>query len=39
MAFQQMCWQQGIPVFPSIPRAASAFAKLLRWRENRTEHL
>jgi len=35
MAFQQMCWQNGIPVFPSIPRAANAFAKLLRWRQDR----
>jgi len=35
MAFQEMCWREGIPVFPTIPRAASAFAKLLRWRQGR----
>ena len=35
VAFQEMCWGQHIPVFPTIPRAASAFAKLLRWRQNR----
>jgi acyl-CoA synthetase (NDP forming) len=32
VAFQELCWRADIPVFPSIPRAANAFAKLLRWR-------
>ncbi|HLA19692.1 MAG TPA: hypothetical protein VJ253_10265, partial [Dehalococcoidia bacterium] len=36
LAFQEMCWGPGIPVFPSIPRAASALAKVLRWRQNRS---
>jgi acyl-CoA synthetase (NDP forming) len=34
-AFQELCWRAGIPAFPSIPRAAGALAKLLRWREAR----
>ena len=35
MAFQELCWRADIPVFPSIPRAANAFAKLLRWSQAR----
>jgi acyl-CoA synthetase (NDP forming) len=35
VAFQEMCWQADFPVFPSIPRAANALAKVLRWRQNR----
>jgi acyl-CoA synthetase (NDP forming) len=35
LAFQKACWQAEIPVFPSIPRAANALAKVLRWRQNR----
>jgi hypothetical protein len=37
VAFQELCWRADIPVFPSIPRAANAFAKLLRWRQGRGE--
>jgi len=32
-AFQEKCWQAGFPVFPTIPRAANAIAKVLRWRQ------
>ena len=35
LAFQELCWRADIPVFPSIPRAANALAKLLRWRQAR----
>jgi len=34
-AFQEKCWQAGFPVYPTIPRAANAIAKTLRWRERR----
>jgi acyl-CoA synthetase (NDP forming) len=34
-AFQEKCWQAGFPVFPTIPRAANAIAKTLRWSRNR----
>jgi len=37
LAFQELCWRADIPVFPSIPRAASALAKLLRWRQARED--
>ena len=30
-AFQEKCWQAGFPVFPTIPRAANAIARTLRW--------
>ena len=30
-AFQEKCWRAGFPVFPTIPRAANAIAKVLRW--------
>jgi len=35
-AFQEKCWQAGFPVFPTIPRAANAIAKTLRWAKART---
>jgi len=35
-AFQEKCWQAGFPVFPTIPRAANAIAKVLRWARNRS---
>lgn len=31
-AFQEKCWRAGFPVYPTIPRAANAIAKTLRWR-------
>jgi len=34
-AFQEKCWQAGFPVFPTIPRAANAIAKNVRWRRAR----
>ncbi len=37
LAFQELCWRADIPVFPSIPRAAGALAKVLRWRETRRD--
>ncbi|KKK55033.1 hypothetical protein LCGC14_3078640, partial [marine sediment metagenome] len=37
VAFQELCWRAGFPTFPSIPRAASALAKLLRWRQARKD--
>jgi acyl-CoA synthetase (NDP forming) len=30
-AFQEKCWRAGFPVFSTIPRAAKAIAKVLRW--------
>ena len=35
-AFQEKCWQAGFPVFPTIPRAANAIAKVLRWTRRRS---
>jgi acyl-CoA synthetase (NDP forming) len=35
--FQEKCWQAGFPVYPTIPRAANAIAKTLRWRQGREE--
>lgn len=35
LAFQAQCAKQGMSVFPSIPRAAGALAKVLHWREGR----
>jgi acyl-CoA synthetase (NDP forming) len=35
-AFQEKCWNAGFPVFPTIPRAANAIAKTLRWARART---
>jgi len=35
-AFQEKCWQAGFPVYPTIPRAANAIAKTLRWARART---
>jgi acyl-CoA synthetase (NDP forming) len=35
-AFQEKCWQAGFPVFPTIPRAANAIAKTLRWASARS---
>ena len=37
LAFQDLCWQADFPIFPSIPRAAHALAKLLRWRRARED--
>ncbi len=35
LEFQKACWQADFPVFPTIPRAANALAKVLRWRQAR----
>jgi acyl-CoA synthetase (NDP forming) len=35
-AFQEKCWRAGFPVFPTIPRAANAIAKTLRWASGRS---
>jgi acyl-CoA synthetase (NDP forming) len=35
-AFQEKCWQAGFPVFPTIPRASNAIAKVLRWARRRS---
>jgi acyl-CoA synthetase (NDP forming) len=35
-AFQEKCWQAGFSVFPTIPRAANAIAKVLRWVRRRS---
>jgi len=35
-AFQEKCWQAGFPVFPTIPRAANAIAKVLGWAGRRS---
>jgi acyl-CoA synthetase (NDP forming) len=36
-AFQEKCWRAGFPVFPTIPRAANAIAKTLRWARRRMQ--
>ena len=33
--FQERCWRNGFPVFPSIPSAANAIAKVVAWRRMR----
>ncbi len=35
--FQEKCWRAGFPVYPTIPRAASAIARTLRWRRSRED--
>jgi acyl-CoA synthetase (NDP forming) len=37
LQFQEHCWRQGVGVFPSIPRACNAIAKMVRWREMRED--
>ncbi|MHC4480882.1 MAG: CoA-binding protein, partial [Planctomycetota bacterium] len=37
LAFQELCWRAHIPLFPSIPRAANALAKVLHWRQTRQD--
>jgi acyl-CoA synthetase (NDP forming) len=37
LQFQEHCWRQGVGVFPSIPRACNAIAKVVRWRELRQD--
>ena len=34
---QKKLWEAGFPVFATVPRAANAIAKLLRWRENKLD--
>jgi acyl-CoA synthetase (NDP forming) len=33
MEFQELCWRNGLAVYPSIARAARSLAGLLRWQE------
>jgi len=33
LQFQEQCWRRGLAVFPTIPRACNAVAKMVRWRE------
>jgi len=35
LAFQERCCRAGFPIYPTIPRAANAIAKVMRWREGR----
>ncbi|MGQ9572312.1 MAG: acetate--CoA ligase family protein [Dehalococcoidia bacterium] len=35
LRFQDRCWRQGLPVFPNIPRAAKAIARMIAWGEMR----
>jgi acyl-CoA synthetase (NDP forming) len=37
LQFQEQCWRQGVGVFPTIPRACNAIAKMVRWREMRQD--
>jgi acyl-CoA synthetase (NDP forming) len=37
LQFQEHCWRQGVGVFPTIPRACNAIAKMVRWREMRQD--
>ena len=34
---QEQCARRGLPVFPTIPRACNAVAKMVRWREMRQD--
>jgi acyl-CoA synthetase (NDP forming) len=34
---QKKFWEAGFPVFTTVPRAANAIAKMLRWRQNRPD--
>jgi acyl-CoA synthetase (NDP forming) len=36
-AFQDKCWRAGFPIYPTIPRAANAIAKTLRWSQRRKQ--
>lgn len=31
VAFQERCWQEGFPVFPSVSRAVRAVARMMEW--------
>jgi len=37
LRFLERCWRRGFPVFPSIPRAAKAIARMVAWREMRED--
>jgi acyl-CoA synthetase (NDP forming) len=37
LSVQEHCARQGFPLFPSIPRAANAIAKMVTWREMRED--
>jgi len=37
LQFQELCWRRGFPVFPSIPRAAKAIARMVAWSEMRED--
>jgi acyl-CoA synthetase (NDP forming) len=37
LQFQEQCWRQGVGVFPTIPRACNAIAKMVRWLEVRQD--
>ncbi len=37
LRFQELCWRRGFAVFPSIPRAAKAIARMVAWREMRED--
>ena len=39
LRFQERCWRHGFPVFPTIPRAAKAIARMIAWREVREDRL
>lgn len=37
LRFQELCCRRGFAVFPSIPRAAKAIARMVAWREMRED--
>jgi acyl-CoA synthetase (NDP forming) len=37
LRFQELCWRRGFPVFPSIPRAAKAIARMVAWHETQED--
>ncbi len=37
LAFQEKAWRAGFPLFPTIPRAANAIARLRRWAQVRSD--
>lgn len=37
LQFQEQCWRQDLAIFPTIPRACNAIAKMVGWREMRQD--
>jgi acyl-CoA synthetase (NDP forming) len=37
LQFEEQCQRQGLAIFPTIPRACNAIAKMVRWWEMRQD--